>query len=126
MIPPGTRGIPHLHPGHETAGYLVSGEAEVWHGAGLIRRSVVRAGDFIYIPPGTAHLAVNRGDVTSIAVVACPAEVGTARPGTGQESTAQADTAREESGRDDLGGSVEVGLPRHLAGLLSYPVGYGG
>src|SRR5262249_39984113 len=100
---PGTRGLPHLHPGRETAGYMVSGEAEVWHGAGLIRRSVVRAGDFICIPPGTPHLAVNRGDVTSIAVVACPSQAG---PG-------QAATAR-------------VHLPRPLAGLLSYPVGYTG
>jgi uncharacterized RmlC-like cupin family protein len=98
MIPPGTRGLPHLHPGHETAGYMVSGEAELWHGAGFVQRSVVRAGDFIYIPLGTPHLAVNRGDVISIAVVACP--------------------SRE--------GSVTVELPRHLAGLLSYPVGYGG
>jgi uncharacterized RmlC-like cupin family protein len=98
LIPPGTRGLPHLHPGREAAGYIVSGEAEVWHGAGLIRRSVVRAGDFIYIAPGTPHLAVNRGDVTSIAVVACPSPAG----------------------------SVPVELPRHLAGLLSYPVGYAG
>jgi uncharacterized RmlC-like cupin family protein len=100
MIPPGTRGLPHLHPGHETAGYVVSGEAEVWHGAGFIQRSVVRAGDFIYIPAGTPHLAVNRGDVTSIAVVAGPS----------RESAC----------------SAAVELPRHLAGLLSYPVGYGG
>ncbi len=99
MIPPGTRGQPHLHPGHETAGYVVSGEAEVWHGAGLARRSVVRAGDYIYIPPGTPHLVVNRGDVTSITVVARPYQTSA--------------------------GSVTVELPRHLAGLLSYPVGYG-
>jgi uncharacterized RmlC-like cupin family protein len=51
-IPPGTRGIPHLHDGHESAIHIVSGEAEVWHGHGLRRRSVVKAGDFIYVPPG--------------------------------------------------------------------------
>jgi quercetin dioxygenase-like cupin family protein len=111
MIPPGTRGTPHLHPGTETAGYVVSGQAEVWHGAGLARRSVVRAGDFIYIPPGTPHLAVNRGDVTSIAVMTCHH---------------QADPGREGTCRGDRAGSVAVDLPRHLAGLLSYPVGYGG
>ncbi len=70
MIPPGTRGTPHVHAASETAVYVVSGEADVWHGPGLVRRSAVRAGDFIYIPPGTPHLAVNRGEVTSIAVVA--------------------------------------------------------
>jgi uncharacterized RmlC-like cupin family protein len=110
MIPPGTRGLPHLH-GQETAGYVVSGEAEVWHGRGLTRRSVVRAGDFIYIPPGTPHLAVNRGDVTSVTVVA--------RRGA-------EDTGQEDAGQQDQAGAVTLELPRHLAGLLSYPVGYDG
>ena len=120
LIPPGTRGQPHLH-GHETAGYVVSGQAEVWHGTGLFRRSVVRAGDFIYIPPGTPHLAVNRGDVTSITVVARPCQVGTARcASNAQPSDAQA------ADREDQACSVAVELPRHLAGLLIYPVGYGG
>jgi uncharacterized RmlC-like cupin family protein len=95
MIPPGSRGMPHFHPRHETALYTVSGQAEVWHGNGLIKRSVVRAGDFMYIPPGTPHLPVNRGDITAIAVVA---------------RTGPAD------------GSVVVELPRHLASLLSLPV----
>ena len=31
MIPPGTRGMPHFHDGHESAIYTVSGETEVWH-----------------------------------------------------------------------------------------------
>jgi uncharacterized RmlC-like cupin family protein len=57
----------------------------------------VRPGDFIYIPPGTPHLAVNRGDVTSIAVVA-------------------------ESDPADDADTIVVELPRHLAGLLSLPV----
>ena len=63
-------------------------------------RSVVRAGDFVYIPPGTPHLAVNRGDVTAIAVVA------------------RADPA-------DQPGAVVIELPRHLAALSSYPVASG-
>lgn len=115
MIPPGTRGLPHLH-GHETAGYVVSGEAEIWHGTGLIRRSVVRAGDFIYIPPGTPHLAVNRGDVTSIAVVARANHEGNDPQVSGPDADDQEDQA----------GPFAVELPRHLAGLLIYPVGYGG
>ncbi|HEX4092048.1 MAG TPA: cupin domain-containing protein [Trebonia sp.] len=97
MIPPGSRGMPHYHDGHETALYLVSGETEVWYGADLAKRSMVRAGDFIYIPPGTPHLAVNRGDVTSIAVV-----------------------AKNDPADDDA--TVVVELPRHLAGLLGLPV----
>jgi uncharacterized RmlC-like cupin family protein len=120
MIPPGTRGLPHLH-GHEIAGYVVSGEAEVWHGTGLIQRSVVRAGDFIYIPPGTPHLAVNRGDVTSITVVArAGQQVG------GQEVNDQDANDQDANDQADQAGSAAVELPRHLAGLLSYPVGYGG
>lgn len=97
MIPPGSRGMPHYHEGRETALYLVSGETEVWYGADLAKRSTVRPGDFIYIPPGTPHLAVNRGDVTSIAVVA-------------------------ESDPADPADTTLIELPRHLAGLLSLPV----
>jgi uncharacterized RmlC-like cupin family protein len=97
MIPPGTRGMPHVHEGHESAIYTVSGETEVWHGAGLVKRTVVRAGDFMYIPPGTPHLPVNRSDVMSIAVVA------------------RTDPEEQES-------VVVVELPQHLADLLSLPV----
>jgi uncharacterized RmlC-like cupin family protein len=119
MIPPGTRGLPHLH-GHETAGYVVGGVAEVWHGTGLAWRSVVRAGDFIYIPPGTPHLAVNRGDVTSIAVVARPCREGAAQRASGEQASGE-----PVSGQGEQDGSVAVELPRHLASLLGYPVGYG-
>ena len=44
QIPPGTRGVPHLHDGHESAIYTVSGQAEVWYGPGLRHRTVVKAG----------------------------------------------------------------------------------
>ena len=69
-IPPGTRGTPHLHDGHETAIYIAEGEVEVWYGTGLVGRAVLRAGDFLYVPPGTPHLPVNRGGVPVVAVVA--------------------------------------------------------
>ena len=98
MIPPGTRGMPHYHADRETAVYVVSGEADVWHGPGLVQRSAVRAGDFIYIPPGTPHLTVNGGDVTSIAVAA------------------HTDPAEQPV-------TIVIELPRHLVGLSSYPVG---
>lgn len=97
MIPPGTRGLPHFHADAGSAVYLVSGAADVWHGTGLCTHSTVRAGDFIYIPPGTPHLAVNRGEVTSIAVVT-------------------------RAGQEEAAGPAVVEIPRHLAGLLSYPV----
>ncbi len=97
MIPPGTRGVPHLHAGHEIAIYTVSGETEVWHGAGLVNRTAVRAGDFMYIPPDVPHLPVNRGDVTAIAVVA------------------RTDAAQRDS-------VVVVDLPRHLGDLTALPI----
>ena len=100
MIPPGTRCLPHFHAAAESAIYVVSGAADVWHGSGLAKRSAVGAGDFIYIPPGAPHPAVNRGEVISIAVVA------------------RADPA-------DHAGPVVLELPRHLAGLRTYPVAVG-
>jgi uncharacterized RmlC-like cupin family protein len=97
MIPPGTRGMPHFHADHDSAIYTVSGETEIWHGEGLAKRTVIRAGDFMYVPPGTPQLSVNRGDVMTIAVVA------------------STDPEERES-------VVVVELPRHLADLLSLPV----
>src|ERR1700749_1411071 len=100
MIPPGTRGMPHFHADHESAIYTVSGETEIWHGDGLVKRTVVRAGDFMYVPPGTPHLAVNRGDALAITVVA------------------STDPEERES-------VVVVELPRHLADVVSLPVAAG-
>jgi uncharacterized RmlC-like cupin family protein len=97
MIPPGARGMPHYHAEHESAIYAVSGETEIWHGSGLAQRTVVRAGDFMYVPPGTPHLPVNRGTVTSVSVVA------------------RTDPEEQQS-------VVIIELPRHLADLLSLPV----
>jgi uncharacterized RmlC-like cupin family protein len=97
IIPPGTRGMPHYHAEHESAIFTVSGETEVWHGSGLLQRTIVRAGDFMYVPAGTPHLPVNRGDVMSVSVVA------------------RTDPEEQES-------VVIVELPRHLADLLSLPV----
>jgi uncharacterized RmlC-like cupin family protein len=69
-IPPGTRGTPHLHEDHETAIYIAEGEVEVWHGPGLAKRTLLCADDFLYVPPGTPHLPVNRSASPMVAVVA--------------------------------------------------------
>jgi uncharacterized RmlC-like cupin family protein len=103
MLPPGTCGLPHHHRDQETAMYIVSGEAEVWHGPGLGQRSTARPGDLVYVPPRTAHLAANRGDVTTIAVVART------------DLAAEAGLAAEP-------GTVVIELPRHLADLVTLPV----
>jgi uncharacterized RmlC-like cupin family protein len=58
-IPPGVRAKAHMHEDHETAIYMLSGEAEMWYGEGLREHMVVRAGDFLYIPAGMPHLPGN-------------------------------------------------------------------
>jgi uncharacterized RmlC-like cupin family protein len=58
-IGPGERARPHLHEGHESTVYVLSGEVEMRYGAGLTERLVVRAGDFLYIPAGMPHLPAN-------------------------------------------------------------------
>jgi uncharacterized RmlC-like cupin family protein len=71
MIPPGGRAKPHLHAHHETAIYVLSGEAEMWYGAELTEYLTVRAGDFLYIPAGMPHLPANPSpNLPTLAVVA--------------------------------------------------------
>jgi uncharacterized RmlC-like cupin family protein len=98
MLPPGTRGTPHSHKGHESAIWVAMGEAEIWHGPGLCGRTVVHAGDFLYIPPGTPHLPVNRSETKMMVAV-----------------MARTDPSERES-------VVLVDLPPHLDGLFAVPV----
>ncbi len=58
-IPPGGRAKAHKHEHHESAIYVISGEAEVWYGEGLREHAVTRVGDFFYIPAGVPHLPAN-------------------------------------------------------------------
>lgn len=70
-IPPGGRARPHLHREHESAIYVLSGEAGMWFGDGLTEHVLTRAGDFVYIPAGVPHLPYNRSDAAPcVAVVA--------------------------------------------------------
>jgi len=58
-IPPGGRAKAHKHATHETAIYALSGESCVWHGARLEHHTIVKAGDFFYIPADVPHLPYN-------------------------------------------------------------------
>jgi uncharacterized RmlC-like cupin family protein len=70
LPPKGGRTKAHLHENHETALYFISGdEAELWSGEQLEHREIVRAGDYVYIPAGVPHVAVNRTE-TPMAVIA--------------------------------------------------------
>jgi uncharacterized RmlC-like cupin family protein len=61
-IPPGARAKAHKHASHETAIYQLSGEVGMWYGDRLERHMVTLAGDFVYIPADTPHLAYNRSE----------------------------------------------------------------
>ena len=72
-MPPGARAKAHKHERHETAIYVLSGEAGTWYGERLERHIVSRAGDFVYIPANVPHLPYNRSATeTAVAVVARP------------------------------------------------------
>ena len=69
-IPPGGRAKAHLHESHETAIYVISGEADIWYGDRLEDHVVVNAGEFFYIPAGVPHLPANLSDRPTTAVIA--------------------------------------------------------
>jgi uncharacterized RmlC-like cupin family protein len=58
-IPPGVRANAHLHESHETAIYMISGQAEMWYGPQLESYTFVEPGDILYIPAGVPHLPGN-------------------------------------------------------------------
>lgn len=64
-LPAGERTKAHIHESHESAFYLLSGEeVELWSGPVLEHRSTARAGDYLFIPAGVPHVAVNRSSKT--------------------------------------------------------------
>src|SRR5215831_17831171 len=61
VLPPGGRTRAHVHEHHESAFYMLSGEeAELWTGERLQVCALAHPGDFLYIPAGVTHVAVNR------------------------------------------------------------------
>jgi uncharacterized RmlC-like cupin family protein len=69
-IPPGGRAKAHKHEHHETAIYIISGEAHTWFGDRLEEHVIVRVGEFFYIPAGMPHLPANLGAEPCLAVIA--------------------------------------------------------
>jgi uncharacterized RmlC-like cupin family protein len=67
-IPPGARAKAHKEE-HETAIYLLHGEAHVWHGEQLEHHSVVKRGDFFYIQAGAPHLPYNPSATEEVVAV---------------------------------------------------------
>lgn len=62
VIPPGARADPHLHLGYETGIYVLEGRVLTRWGPALEHEVVSVAGDFLFIPPGVPHEAVNLSD----------------------------------------------------------------
>ena len=69
-IPPGGRAKAHLHEGHETAIYVLDGEAITLYGDRLQHHVPCQAGDLVYIPAGLPHLPVNLSGKPVSAVIA--------------------------------------------------------
>ena len=57
-VPAGPR-TPHLHPHSDEVTYVVSGSGAAWDGD---RFTPVGPGDLVFVPRGTAHASVARGD----------------------------------------------------------------
>jgi uncharacterized RmlC-like cupin family protein len=59
VIPPGARAEPHIHLGYETGIYVLEGSVLTRWGANLDNETRSEAGDFLFIPPGVPHEAIN-------------------------------------------------------------------
>jgi uncharacterized RmlC-like cupin family protein len=68
-VPPGARAVPHAHQNTHTAIYVISGTVKTYYGEKLEEVCETSAGDFLYIPPGLIHCAVNDSAEPGIAVV---------------------------------------------------------
>jgi uncharacterized RmlC-like cupin family protein len=69
-IPPGGRAKAHKHTTHETAIYVIEGEAVMFWGDRLEHKMETCAGDMIYIPADVPHLPINTGASEAVAVIA--------------------------------------------------------
>ena len=61
-LPPGAKAKAHRHENHETAIYMLTGEAGMWYGDDLSEHLIGRPGDYVYIPANAPHLPYNRSE----------------------------------------------------------------
>jgi uncharacterized RmlC-like cupin family protein len=59
VIPPGGRAEPHVHIGYETGIFVIEGRVLTRWGESLEHEVISEAGDFLFVPPGVPHEAVN-------------------------------------------------------------------
>jgi uncharacterized RmlC-like cupin family protein len=71
VVPPGAASVPHCHLGFEAAIYQLEGRVRTLWGPRLAESVDTEAGDFLFIPPGMPHQAVNLSATErAVAVVA--------------------------------------------------------
>src|ERR1700733_10714782 len=68
-IPAGGRAKAHKHADHETAIYALRGVSHVWHGEQLEHHSIVRPGDFFFIPADVPHLPYNPSKTEEVVAI---------------------------------------------------------
>lgn len=59
VVPPGAVSEPHIHLDYETAIYILSGRVETRYGVRLEHSVINSAGEFLFVPPGLPHQAIN-------------------------------------------------------------------
>jgi len=69
VIPPGARAEPHIHVGYETGIYVLEGTVCTRWGPALEHEEVSKPGDFLFIPPGIPHEAINLSETESARAV---------------------------------------------------------
>ena len=87
VIPPGAKSEPHAHRGYETAIYVLEGRVQTRFGPRLEHTLVNEAGDFLYIPAGVPHQAINLSETAPARAIVArndPAEQDNVVPWTGE------------------------------------------
>ena len=69
VIPPGARAEPHRHVGYETGIYVLEGRVCTRWGPALEHEIVSEPGDFLFVPPGVPHEAINLSTTESARAV---------------------------------------------------------
>ena len=88
VIPPGAKSDPHQHVGYETGIYVLEGSVLTRWGAKLENEVVSQAGDFLFIPGGVPHEAINLSDTAPARAVVArndPAEQDKVQPYTPEQ-----------------------------------------
>lgn len=69
VIPPGARARPHRHIGYETGIYVLEGRVLTRWGERLDHEVISESGDFLFVPPGVPHEAINLSDTEAARAV---------------------------------------------------------